>query len=581
MSGWAWGASPEALVQAATRALPDLIAARLPAIAASVAAPITITRPIRVKLETTIPALVALHESKASPLAELIAAEVARAVEQAIGHEPASDTLAESTVERETIVTAVAEPARGLDDADTEAPRRAVRSWWRSGAIEQVLARLDQIVVARLHARLLQHVPTTAAAARAELVAIAEAIAARIPLARWTADERARVRIAIAAALLDASPAARDVEIAAAVDRVMPHLASGAPDVQAPPTEVSAPPSAPRVAHSPRTGTIEIRSVLPFLLLPSLHHARWLDTGTTLLAANDLDDLAFALAAGLAAKVLDPPVRSWSRTPADRAVIAAFAGVEDAPEDRAVASAAQRLVPIFDALDASLRAVLTRARRPRPLVLARDEHVWHVLDGSGMIVLASHAVLRSALTTTASPVLVPAPLADPATLDQLDLLNVRFITDAAPTRGEAWRRFRGVSAALATNDTETSTDQLVALTADFEHTIAMSIELVEFLAARPSVPRDPRLRLDATCTLAATAALADLGARLFPGEPTTPILGLTRFRDLDATVTFEPDRIRVRVPLGRRHADLMRHGILGELANIPWLGERTLDLGGA
>ena len=80
--------------------------------------------------------------------------------------------------------------------------------------------------------------------------------------------------------------------------------------------------------------------------------------------------------------------------------------------------------------------------------------------------------------------------------------------------------------------------------------------------------------------LAATSALADLGERLFPTEPTTPILALTRFQSLDARVTFEPDVIRVRVPLGRRHADLMRHAILGELGNVPWLSGRTLALGG-
>ena len=99
------------------------------------------------------------------------------------------------------------------------------------------------------------------------------------------------------------------------------------------------------------------------------------------------------------------------------------------------------------------------------------------------------------------------------------------------------------------------------------------------LAERPAVPRDPLTAFAATCQLAATSALADLGARLFPAESATPVLTLARFRDLDARVWFEPDRVRVRVPLGRRHAELMHHEILGELG-VPWLPGRTIDLGG-
>jgi hypothetical protein len=40
------------------------------------------------------------------------------------------------------------------------------------------------------------------------------------------------------------------------------------------------------------------------------------------------------------------------------------------------------------------------------------------------------------------------------------------------------------------------------------------------------------------------------------------MLALTRFADLEATVRFSPDAAHVRVPLGRRHADLLRSGAL-------------------
>ena len=68
---------------------------------------------------------------------------------------------------------------------------------------------------------------------------------------------------------------------------------------------------------------------------------------------------------------------------------------------------------------------------------------------------------------------------------------------------------------------------------------------------------------------------------LFPAERATPILALSRFADLDARVRFEDDVVRVRIPLGRRHADLMRHGFLMTVPAVPWLGDRAVDLGGA
>ncbi|HSN29243.1 MAG TPA: hypothetical protein VLT45_23300, partial [Kofleriaceae bacterium] len=312
-----------------------------------------------------------------------------------------------------------------------------------------------------------------------------------------------------------------------------------------------------------------------------LQSAGWLDTASTLLAVHDVQQDAFALAAGLAAKVLDPLDRGWARSHADRVAIALFAGRADPIPDAELASSAARLRPLLASLDASLRAVIARARQPVPLVLWRDERGWYLLDSDGMVVLAAGPSVAS-LVAAAPPalVVVPARCAERDAFDAIDYANARFITDAPPGRGDHWRSFAGVRGRLYTNDTASPSGKLAAQTARLDELIALADELVEVVAARPAIPRDPLTDFEATCALAATAALADLGARLFPAESTTPVLALTRFRDLDARVIIDTDRVRVRVPLGRRHAELLRHGILGDFANVPWWTHHTIDLGG-
>lgn len=584
-SGWSWGASPDALVAAATRALPDLVMARLPAVAASLAAPVHLAQPIKVQLAMTTAELVALATSSnaaSTPFAERLSALVAEHVANAIARDQPGtrDALPAPDVDPGIHGASDDLTPRSRDPADAAPARRAVRTWWHTGVIVDVLARMEPAAVERLHGLLLAG-SSRHTTARSALVAMAEAAAARVALSRTTREECLKLRIAIIAAMVDASPQTPSTELLAVVDHVAPLASDALPGAEAH-IAIAADPPRSTSGTKLRVGSVDIRSALPFLLLPSLHHARWLDTASALLSANDLDDLAFALAGGLAAKVLDAPGRQWSRSSADRAVISAFLGTEDLLDDGTLAAAARRLAPVLDPLDASLRAVIARARRPRPLILARDGEIWLLLDTDGMIVLARDRALRTVLAAgCAAPILVPAAHADPATLEMIDLANHRFITDARPARHESWRVIRGVTGPLATNDTAAPSAQLAADAADIESSAALARELVEVLSARPVLPRDPLARLDATCALAATAALADLGARLFPTEPTTPVLVLTRFRDLDANVHFDPERIRVRVPLGRRHADLMKHGVLGELHRIPWLAGRTLDLGGA
>ncbi len=592
-SGWAWGASADELIAAATRAIPQLIAARLPAaLAVPAGETIVVERPVRVTIAATARQLAALRDGVASaPDVVALRARIEADVTAAIAEALARDGV---TVAPQTAIghADVDEPASAVTDdaelASFDAPRRAARAWWRSGTIDAVLARLEPGALARLHALLFGDAPDAPLEPPRDLVAIVEQVAARYDTRPSPGLDRVRRRIALAAGVLEAAPATPRAQLQAVIDVFVPDVAqpdlATAPAVTGDVTVVERESAAPvavtgshRAAES--TTELEIRSALPFLMLASLRHAGWLDSVAALLALHDREADAFALAAGLAAKVLDPLERSWARTRADRLAIAVFAGRTEPIDDASLAAAAARLRPIFAPLDASLRAMNVRARRPVPVVLWRDDRGWQLIDTDGTVVLACGAGLRDVLAAAPPAlVIVPARCAEPATLEQLDYANLRFVTDAPPGRGETLRSFAGATRRLFTNDTATPAGKLAALTAELDRTLALVAELAELLAERPAIARDPLTAFEATCTLAATVALADLGARLFPAEPTTPVLALSRFRDLDARVTFEPDRLRVRVPLGRRHADLMHHAILGELV-VPWL-DRVIDLGG-
>jgi hypothetical protein len=592
-SGWAWGASPDELIRAATRAIPQLLAARLPELAAPTDGTVVIDRPISVKIVATARELASLaDDTPGTPeVAELrvrIEAEVAAAVARAIARE-AVVTTRHIAVARADAEASAAELARAAELASEDAPRRAARAWWRAGEIDAVLARLEPAALARLHELLLGETPVPVEPS-AEVVALVERCAQAHRVAPASSVERVRRRIAIAAATIDAMPAVAPVQLRAALDRVSPlddsiggevaaSTRSHHPDTSAVPTSTNevhlAPPAHDHVQE------LVVRSVLPFLLLAPLRLAGWLDTAAVLLEAHGRESDAFALGAGLAAKVLDPLERGWARSPADRLAIGVFAGRTEPILDSELSAAAVRLRPLLAALDACLQAVISRARRPMLLLLWRDARGWHLVDSDGMVVLAAGELITQVVASAPpAPIMVPARFAEREVFDAIDYANRHFITDAPAGRGDAWRAFAGASGRLFTNDTATTAGKLAALSARLGETLALAEELAEVLAERPAIPRDPLTAFEATCTLAATAALADIGARLFPTEPTTPVLALTRFRDLDAGVRFEADRVRVRVPLGRRHADLMRHGLLGELAGVPWVTGRMIDLGG-
>jgi hypothetical protein len=104
--------------------------------------------------------------------------------------------------------------------------------------------------------------------------------------------------------------------------------------------------------------------------------------------------------------------------------------------------------------------------------------------------------------------------------------------------------------------------------------------LVALLAERPAGGRAGFApELESPLGLLAGVALAALAWELWHDhERPHPALALRRLGDLDGRVRLEPDRLSVRMPLGRRHADLADRGLLRTVDEVPWLPGRRLEL---
>lgn len=331
-----------------------------------------------------------------------------------------------------------------------------------------------------------------------------------------------------------------------------------------------------RATVSPRTaGETRIGSVLPFLLAGPLARTGYLDAIGPALSGVDLLPETPLFAAALAYKVLGAPQRGWRRTPEDEASAAAFAGLDAVPD---LAAFARRVAPALPVLDGVLALSLCRGHDPADaLLVAGVDDGLLLVDTAGLFPVAWASTVDGLLPHWEAcgrpPVLVragPLPL-PPACLRDLAAGGVRFITDARPLRDDPLTRLRwrtplwttgGVQPRLAADLAAERVDELVR-TVFVEHR---------------AVPLAAEGALDRSVALAASLALGMIAGQLWGGD--TPVLALSRFADLEATVRFTRDAVRVKIPLGRRHTDLWRGGALTDVPNVVWLGGRTLTFSG-
>jgi hypothetical protein len=164
----------------------------------------------------------------------------------------------------------------------------------------------------------------------------------------------------------------------------------------------------------------------------------------------------------------------------------------------------------------------------------------------------------------------------PAHTRALAAAGVPMCATVPPTRGERWARLPGPARVWVTDGSA-----VPGLDLDLGYLTGALDRQRADAAARVAVPGDESGPLERTVTLAAGLGLTTIAWMLWRDrEPTDAPLTVERFGDLSAAVTFSPDGVHVRVPLGRRHADLYHRGLLADVPDAFWLGGRTLSFSG-
>jgi hypothetical protein len=332
-----------------------------------------------------------------------------------------------------------------------------------------------------------------------------------------------------------------------------------------------------------------VHSVLPFLMLGPLAKIGYLDALDAMLSSANPSGEAALFGTALAFKVLDPPERGWQRSPAAAATAALFAGIDEPASNEAVAAFARQAADFLPALDRVLADALARGHEPdAPLLLcAASTGGWLLAELGGLFPIAWadswDKLLDTAVQFGKPRLLIPAADADGRLFARLDNLGFRFLTDAPPTRNEAWRAIRRLPhERWWINDVDAAEGPLVVAGRKLgpaAETLAVCWR--ELAAARRAVAPGNGGPLETSLALAAAVALADLSWNLWQSSgDTDPLLALERFGDLDARVELRADEILVKLPLGKRSMDLAACGLLGDVAGVPWLGGRLVRFSG-
>ncbi|MFJ5226425.1 hypothetical protein [Streptomyces sp. NPDC088400] len=344
------------------------------------------------------------------------------------------------------------------------------------------------------------------------------------------------------------------------------------------------PPPATGGALVPRTsGDVRVWSALPFLLAGPLARIGYLDAIGPALAGLELAEEAPLFAAALAYKVLGVTGRGWRRTEQDTEAAAAFAGLgSPVPEDR-LTDFARVAAPAFPVLDGVLALSVCRGHDPdAPLLITGAEDRLFLADAQGLFPIAWAATARELLPywqACGQPhvLICDGPLPT-GSLRELAEAGVPFMTGIRPLRGDPVTRLPWRTPLWTAPGGRVD----VRLAAELPgHTARLAGLITALAVERRAAPLARDGGLERTVTLAAALGLSTIAWTLWRDRETPdPLLALSRFADLDATVRFEPTAVRVRVPLGRRHTDLLRGGLLADVPDVVWLGGRTLTFSG-
>ncbi|MCD9588469.1 hypothetical protein [Streptomyces sp. 8ZJF_21] len=327
------------------------------------------------------------------------------------------------------------------------------------------------------------------------------------------------------------------------------------------------------------TGEVQVWSALPFLLTGPLARIGYLDAIGPALAGVELAEDAPLFAAALAYKVLGETARGWRRAERDGEAAAAFAGLPPPPAEERLADFARRAGPALPVLDGVLALAVCRGHDPvDPLLLTGADDGLLLIDAHGMFPIAwtpeATALLPYWHSCGRPPVLLCDGPLPPGTLRELASAGVPFLTAVRPLRGDPVARLPWRTPLWAAEGTAPDIRLAAELPAHTQRCTALVTALV---TERRAVPLARDGALERTVTLAAALGLSTIAWTLWRDRETPdPLSALARFADLAATVRYERAAVRVRVPMGRRHADLQRGGLLADVPDVAWLGGRTL-----
>lgn len=538
--GWSWGPDPRGLVQRVLDALPDLLTAEFGEYLTGDGPDLEITEPVRLSVRLTArgggePAGLILERAvRGEPVADPVSAPVPFPAPV-----PVPSVVGPSTMDNIEL------PAFAPDE-----PVPAVAALFEELAardeLAAVLALLPGETLRRyLSALLVEHEGESAGPIAAG------------PVAELAAELSRR--------LARPSPPTNHAELR--------ELLGAAPAETRAPAAVPAGERTSGGVVSRPVGETRIGSVLPFLLAGPLARTGYLDAIGPALSGVDLLGDAPLFAAALAYKVLGAPQRGWRRTPEDDLAAATFAGLESVPD---LTGFARQAAPALPVLDGVLALSLCRGHDPAvPLLVTGADDGLLLVDAPGLFPVAWASTVEGLLPHWEAcgrpPVLVRDGPLPPACLRDLAAAGVRFLTDARPLRGDPLSRLGSRTPLWTTGGVE---PRLAA-----ELPAERLDELVRTLfESHRAVPLAGDRALDHSVALAASLALGMIAWQLWGGE--TPVLARTRFADLEATVGVTRDAVRVKIPLGRRHADLSRGGVLADVPNVVWLGGRTLTFSG-
>jgi hypothetical protein len=573
--GWSWGPDPQALLSALVAALPRLLAQQLagrwPGDADA-----RLTEPITIRLSASLSALLpttnlSSHEEWRAAVERVIEPQIAAALD---GH-----------VTR-AIEPVSAAPVRPVATSWLEPPlpdgalfERMLVEFMRAGILEFALERLTPSVLEVWHRRLFallrqpDRQPLDAAFdfARVQVDAlrrtVADAIAAHDAAPpRSPRRQRSEIQVVVATAIQlaqpvsspmvgaaigllmnggDAYPSARTVR--SQNEEASPQAAAGA-EAETQPHPTGEP------AAQLDDVDVQFPTALPWLALAPLAHSGLLTAVAGIFdaerIAGQLGTFAAALARKLIAARAPAGTQAWMQADAVRRCIAAFAG-RGVLSDAEIVDLPRRAQPIESPLWVALQASIAQGRSAgAPLALLPDGRTgWLLFDTTDGVPIAwapSLPGLRTAIAMFPGCALLTEPGLVRST-DRAALADVGMSPMVA-LRGE-------------------DVERLYASWRSFDE--------------RPAFPRLTPNGWEGLMTAFACAALAAIGAALpQDGAPSSPLDVYDAFAGFDALVQFRRAHVRVRMPLGRRHHELERAGILKPIPRVPWLGWRSIEFAG-